>query len=46
VRSSSGTVEGCAYLHQRAQDLGLFNGANLVRNPAFRLASGSNQLAE
>lgn len=46
VRSSSGTVEGCAYLHQRAQDLGLFNGANLVRNPAFRLTSGSNQLAD
>ena len=46
VRSSTGTVEGCAYLHQRAQDLGLFNGANLVRNPAFRLTSGSNQLAD
>lgn len=46
VRSSSGTVEGCAYLHQRAQDLGLFNGANLARNPAFRLTSGSNQLAD
>ena len=46
VRSSSGTVEGCAYLHQRAQDLGLFNGANLARNPSFRLASGSNQLAD
>jgi hypothetical protein len=45
VRSSSGTVEGCAYLHQRAQDLGLFNGSNLARNPAFRLASDSNQLA-
>ncbi len=46
VRSSNGTVEGCAYLHERAQDLGLFNGANLVRNPAFRLTSGSNQLAD
>jgi hypothetical protein len=46
VRSSSGTVEGCAYLHQRAQDMGLFNGANLARNPAFRLTSGSNQLAD
>jgi hypothetical protein len=45
VRSSSGTVEGCAYLHQRAQDMGLFNGANLARNPSFRLTSGSNQLA-
>jgi hypothetical protein len=46
VRSTSGTVEGCAYLHQRAQDLGLFSGANLARNPAFRLTSGSNQLAD
>jgi len=46
VRSSSGTVEGCAYLHQRAQDLGLFNGTNLARNPSFRLTSGSNQLAD
>jgi hypothetical protein len=46
VRSSSGTVEGCAYLHQRAQDLGLFKGTNLARNPSFRLTSGSNQLAD
>lgn len=46
VRSSSGTVEGCAYIHQRAQDLGLFSETNLARNPAFRLASRSNQLAD
>jgi hypothetical protein len=46
VRSSSGTVEGLAYLHQRAQDLGLFSKANLVHNPAFRLTSGANQLAD
>jgi hypothetical protein len=46
VRSSSGTVEGLAYLHQRAQDLGIFNKANLVHNPAFRLTSGPNQLAD
>ena len=46
VRSSTGTVEGCAYIHQRAQDLGLFSGTNLARNPAFRLTSGSNQLAD
>ena len=46
VRSSSGTVEGCAYLHQRAQDLGIFSGANLARNPSFRLTSGSKQLAD
>lgn len=46
VRSSSGTVEGCAYLHQRAQDMGLFNAINLARNPSFRLTRGSNQLAD
>lgn len=46
VRSSSGTVEGLAYLHQRAQDLGVFSKANLVHNPAFRLTSGPNQLAD
>ena len=46
VRSSTGTVEGLAYLHQRAQDLGVFSKANLVRNPAFRLTSGPNQLAD
>ena len=46
VRSSSGTVEGCAYLHERAQDLGLFNGPNLARNPAFRFTTRSNQLAD
>ena len=46
VRSSSGTVEGCAYLHQRAQDLGVFNGTNLAINPSFRLTTRSNQLAD
>ena len=46
VRSSSGTVEGIAYLHQRAQDLGVFSKPNLVQNPAFRMTSGPNQLAD
>jgi hypothetical protein len=46
VRSSSGTVEGCAYLHQRAEDLGLFTADNLAVNPSFRLTSRSNQLAD
>jgi hypothetical protein len=46
VRSSSGTVEGCAYLHQRAEDLGLFTAQNLAQNPSFRMTSRSNQLAE
>lgn len=46
VRSSSGTVEGCAYLHQRAEDLGLFSSVNLARNPSFRITNRSNQLAD
>jgi hypothetical protein len=46
VRSSSGTVEGCAYLHRRAQDLGMFNRTNLALNPSFRLTTRSNQLAD
>lgn len=46
VRSSSGTVEGCSYQHQRAQDLGVFTGANLARNPSFRLTTRSDQLAD
>ncbi|HEX6043178.1 MAG TPA: transglutaminase-like domain-containing protein [Pyrinomonadaceae bacterium] len=46
VRSSSGTVEGCAYVHQRAEDLGVFSGNNLARNPAFRLTSRSDELAD
>ena len=46
VRSSSGAVEGCAYQHQRAQDLGVFSGINLARNASFRLTTRSNQLAD
>jgi len=46
VRSSTGTVEGCAYLHQRAEDLGLFISNNLAKNPSFRITSRSNQLAD
>jgi len=46
VRSSSGTVEGCAYLHQRAEDLGLFTADNIAVNPSFRMTSRSNQLAD
>ena len=46
VRSSSGTVEGCAYLHQRAEDLGVFTADNIAVNPSFRLTSRSNQLAD
>jgi hypothetical protein len=46
VRSSSGTVQGCAYAHQRAEELGLFSGINLARNPSFRLASKSPGIAD
>jgi hypothetical protein len=51
------TAEDVAYLRREIstqvlasdppwQDLGIFNGANLARNPSFRLTSGSNQLAD
>ena len=46
VRSSSGTVQGCAYAHQRAEELGLFTGPNLARNPSFRLTSKSGAIAD
>ncbi len=46
VRSSSGTVQGCAYAHQRAEELGLFSGTNLARNPSFRLTSKSGAIAD
>ena len=46
VRSSSGTVQGCAYAHQRAEELGLFTGTNLARNPSFRLATKSGAIAD
>jgi Transglutaminase-like superfamily len=46
VRSSSGPIEGCAYLHQRAEDMGIFSALNLARNPSFRLTSRSDQLAD
>ena len=46
VRSSTGTVRGCAYIHQRAEDLGLFSTVNLARNPSFRLTSRSDTIAD
>ena len=46
VRSTTGTVHGCAYIHQRAQDLGLFSGVNLARNPSFRLTSRPETIAD
>jgi hypothetical protein len=46
VRSTTGTVQGCAYIHQRAEDLGLFSSGNLARNPSFRLTSRSDTIAD
>jgi len=46
VRSTSGAVLGCAYLHQRAKDLGLFQAANLAKNPSFRMSDRNGELAE
>ena len=46
VRSAPSPVRGCAYVHERAEALGLFNRNNLARNPSFRLASQSSELAD
>jgi hypothetical protein len=46
VRSSSGPVQACAYDHWRANDLGVFDRANFVRNGSFQHAAGSAQLAD
>jgi len=46
VRSTTGTVQGCAFIHQRAEDLGLFSGSNLARNPSFRMTSRSDTIAD
>lgn len=46
VRSATSPVRGCAYVHERAEALGLFSRNNLARNPSFRLASQSSELAD
>ena len=46
VRSSSGTVEVCAYEHWRAEELGVFQGKNLVKNGSFTLTGGSEGVAQ
>lgn len=45
VRSSSGAVEACAYEHQTAEGLGLFNGTSFVRNGSFNLTGKSGSIA-
>jgi Transglutaminase-like superfamily len=44
VRSSNSPVEVCAYEHWRAEELGLFQGKNLVSNGSFNL-SGTEAVA-
>ena len=46
VRSSSGTVRVCAYEHWRAEELGIFQGRNLVTNGSFNLSSESEGVAD
>lgn len=45
VRSSSGPVQVCAYEHWRAEELGVFQGRNLVRNGSFNLTGGPQAVA-
>lgn len=45
VRSSSGTVEVCAYEHWRAEELRIFAGTNLVTNGSFNLTTKSEPVA-
>jgi hypothetical protein len=45
VRSSSSPVHACPYEHWRAEELGLFNNANLVRNSEFNITGQSDSIA-
>ena len=45
VRSSSGTVQVCAYEHWRAEELGVFEGRNFVRNGAFDVTGMTEGIA-
>ncbi len=46
VRSSSGTVRVCAYEHWRAEELGVFEGQNLVTNGSFNETGESEGIAD
>jgi hypothetical protein len=46
VRSSSGTVQVCSYEHWRAEELGVFQGKNLVSNSAFEVTDGPRGTAK
>jgi len=45
VRSSSGTVQVCSYEHWRAEELGVFQGKNFVRNGSFDITETSDGVA-
>jgi hypothetical protein len=45
VRSSSSTVQVCSYEHWRAEELGIFQGKNLVRNGSFDVTGRSAGIA-
>jgi len=45
VRSSSGAVQVCSYEHWRAEELGVFQGKNFVRNGSFDITGNSEGVA-
>jgi hypothetical protein len=45
VRSSSSTVQVCSYEHWRAEELGIFQGKNVVRNGSFDVTGRSEGIA-
>jgi len=46
VRSSSGVVQVCSYEHWRAEELGVFQGKNFVRNGSFEITGMSEGIAD
>jgi hypothetical protein len=45
VRSSTSTVQVCSYEHWRAEELGVFQGKNFVRNGSFDITGRSEGIA-
>lgn len=45
VRSSDSTVQVCSYEHWRAEELGIFQGKNFVRNGSFDVTGKSEGIA-
>lgn len=46
VRSSSGVVQVCSYEHWRAEELGVFQEKNFVRNGSFEITGTSQGVAD